>query len=85
MDKGEEEDENTEDADDVSCPDRRMDSELVNSDIACEEACLLGSLRKQKKADPFEQGVVFAVCNSNQLSSALPGAVQDIAVSDCAS
>ena len=51
----EEEEENTDNEDDVSCPDRRIDSDVVKCDIAYEEAGLLGSLRKQKKADLVEQ------------------------------
>ena len=53
---------------------------MVKCDIAREEAGLLGSLRKQMKADSVEQGEGgFAVCNLRQLSSALGGGVQDIA------
>ena len=74
-----EEEENTDDEEDVSCQDRRIDSDLLKCDIACEEAGLLGSLRKRKKADWVEQGGGFAVCNLNQLSSTLRGGVQDIA------
>ena len=73
-----EEKENTDDEDNVSCPDQGIDSDVVKCDIACEEAGLLGSLRKQKKADWVEQGGGFAVCNLNQLSTALRGGVQDI-------
>ena len=51
----------------------------MKCDNACEEAGLLGSLRKQKRADWVEQGGGVAVCTLNHLSSALRGGVQDIA------
>ena len=54
-DEEEEEGENTNNEDDVSCPDRRIDSDVVKCDIACEETCLVRRLPKQRKADWNEQ------------------------------
>ena len=50
------EEKNTDHQDDPSCSERRIDSHVVKCDFACEEAFLLGSLRKQRKADWVEQG-----------------------------